>query len=394
MTKRSEVKLHEVKPRELKGRDTIARFNAQFRAAAYEALQILEGKQVDRVYCDFHDDFVVRRLDGPNHEYHFYQVKTKEQRNYQWSLMDLCGLYTQKNKKSSQEKAKILDSFVGKLLLHTVNFNDSCGKVVFLTNVQFKDEVEQLISDLKNKKYDYDYTIILVNKFNECFLDGMRGYSDDKVKEKLSKITFMPGVQYIMDEQDFETRAREQIYRYSEIDLKNLEAKKIIGNLVSLIEKKSFNKISDLSEADLDDSAGVGVAELLNILSISKGAYEALVKGGDEKALKNVSILHRKLQSANVEPNMIEYCCQKKIAWDIWFRDKRHVISEFDLNFLQEKLNGILRDLIQKKIEFKELGDQISVLLDSLKGDIFDGHVTKDLLLGGVFSALVRSESL
>jgi len=394
MSSRSEVKLHEVKPRELDGRDTIARFNGQFKAAAFAALSILEGKEIDRVYCDYHDDFVVRHVIGSRHEYHFYQVKTKSQRNYQWSLMDLCGLYTQKGKKSSQDKDKIVDSFVGKLLLHTVNFKDSCGKVIFMTNVQFKDDVESLIKDLTEKKFDYEYTVVLVNKFNECYFKNQPGYGDDAIKVALSKLSFLPGVQYIMDEQDFEALAREQIYKFSEIDLRNVEAKKIVNNLVNLIEKKSFNKIYDISEADLDNSAGVGLSEILDILSISKGAYEALVKGGDEKALKNASILQRKLSVANADPQMIEYCCKIKLDWDTWFREKRHVIPEYDLNFLQEKLNAILQELVQKRIEFHEISDKLSQLFDSLRGKIFDGHVTKELLFGGVLSAMVRSESL
>ena len=49
------------KPRETAGRETVNRFRMQFQAAAFAALEILSGKDVDRVYCDYHDDFVVRR---------------------------------------------------------------------------------------------------------------------------------------------------------------------------------------------------------------------------------------------------------------------------------------------------------------------------------------------
>lgn len=45
-------------PREVVGRNTISRFRMQFQAAAYAALEILSGKEVDRVYCDYHDGFV------------------------------------------------------------------------------------------------------------------------------------------------------------------------------------------------------------------------------------------------------------------------------------------------------------------------------------------------
>ncbi|MDH8538569.1 dsDNA nuclease domain-containing protein, partial [Klebsiella pneumoniae] len=53
------AELHEVKPREQAGRDTLERYNAQIRAASIACLSILEGKDVKRVFCEFHDDFVI-----------------------------------------------------------------------------------------------------------------------------------------------------------------------------------------------------------------------------------------------------------------------------------------------------------------------------------------------
>lgn len=81
-----------VKPRELAGRDTVRRFQAQFRGAALECLRILEGKSVDRVYCDYHDDFVVREVHPYGAVYEFFQVKTKAEKKHQWSRNELFGL--------------------------------------------------------------------------------------------------------------------------------------------------------------------------------------------------------------------------------------------------------------------------------------------------------------
>jgi hypothetical protein len=102
----------------------IERFDKQFRAAAYAALEILEGKEVDRVYCDYQDDYVVRRIEASGNRYHFVQVKTKGQRNYLWTLVDVFALKAGKKAPSADEvqlKA-VADSFAGKLYLHTVNF--------------------------------------------------------------------------------------------------------------------------------------------------------------------------------------------------------------------------------------------------------------------------------
>jgi hypothetical protein len=45
--------IHDVPARETVGRETILRFRMQFQAAAYAALEILSGKEVDCVDCDY-----------------------------------------------------------------------------------------------------------------------------------------------------------------------------------------------------------------------------------------------------------------------------------------------------------------------------------------------------
>lgn len=85
-------KLHEVEPRENVGRETIARYQAQFRGAAFECLALLEDETLDRVYCDYQDDFVTRLNVEGNYVYNFFQVKTKGKLNYQWSVNDVLGV--------------------------------------------------------------------------------------------------------------------------------------------------------------------------------------------------------------------------------------------------------------------------------------------------------------
>ena len=84
--------IHDVEPREVVGRETMLRFNMQHQAAAYAALEVLESRDVDRVYCDYHDDFVVRRQSSAGTSYHFYQVKTKGKANHLWSLREVFAL--------------------------------------------------------------------------------------------------------------------------------------------------------------------------------------------------------------------------------------------------------------------------------------------------------------
>ncbi len=96
------TELHEVKPREQAGRDTLERYNAQIRAASIACLSILEGKDVKRVYCEFHDDYVIEKNIANDIHYTFVQVKTKEKLREIWKLRDVFGILKRKSAKKPQ----------------------------------------------------------------------------------------------------------------------------------------------------------------------------------------------------------------------------------------------------------------------------------------------------
>jgi hypothetical protein len=380
----------EVAPRETAGRDTIARYRAQFRAAAYECLSILTGKTVDRVYCDYQDDFVSRRPAGGKPIYHFFQVKTKGKPNYQWSKRELFGL----TKRPKPSAASIKESFVGKLMLHTVRFNNSCGNVVFLTNIQLRDEVEDIESAITAGNFAQADVKAFVELFNEAFVDG-QPLEATAIEANLRRLVLKSGVEYLNPhENQFHALARDAIFTYSEVDLQHIECDEIIESLLQMIEAKSFAKLlGSMSESELDDTVGVGIADLLNLLSISRGAYEQLVAGGDPKAIKNASIIQRKLRQASASEQIIEFCSKSKVEWDIWLRNNRHVIPEFDLNHLTDRLNSIKNEWVGGNATFAGLQQLIEYLWLALIAKGLAGTLSRDLLLGGVFAELVRSES-
>ncbi len=90
---------------------------------------------------------------------------------------------------------------------------------------------------------------------------------------------------------------------------------------------------------------------------------------------------------------MIEFCSGSKVQWDIWLRDKRHMLPEFELNFLLEKLSSINKMLTTGSISLAELEDKLEDLWRKVVEKGFSTTLSKELLLGGVFSAMVRSES-
>jgi hypothetical protein len=388
------IMLHTKKPREQSGRDAFSRYKAQVRSAGIASLSILEGNEIDRVYCDLHDDFVIRKKDEHGFSYIFYQVKTKGKQNHNWSVSDIFGL--QKRAKQ-QDPLKIKDSFIGKLLLHTVVFDNFCHAIVFQTNINNADDVEQLLTDIATGKFKDKNTTHLISNFNLCFIDELTSQlSPEKIKFNLSKLKFETDVQYLKGGDDnFEPIARDKIYKFSEVDLSYLESREILIKLLDLVENKSSGIIHDLSIDSIEKYAAISIDDLLPILSISKEAYEALLLGGDSKAIRNASIIQRTLSSAGAGNEEIEYCSRCKTNWDIWLRKNRHVINEFDLQSIQSNITGLLNSIIgsKKSLKISELRQPIKALAHELKCQDLLYDLNIDLILGAVFAELVKAKS-
>jgi len=383
-------KLHEVEPRENVGRETIARYQAQFRGAAFECLSLLGNDALDRVYCDYQDDFVSRlNIDG-SHVYNFFQVKTKGKLNYQWSVNDILGM--RKGAKKC-DPTKFSDSYIGKLLIHTIRFENSCGKVVFLTNVHLNDDLEELRDSIEGDSDNIYYKLLLEN-FNDA-LCPEAPIEDKKIIDRIKKLQLKSNISYLNPhDNNFFSEARETIYQYSEIDLQRSECEEILNSLISLVERKSFGKLlAEIGEEDLDDIAGVSLAEMLDILSLSKEAYQILKDGGDSKAIKSVSIIHRLMSKSGASERMIEYVSDCKVRWDIWFRDKRHTIPEFDLNFILEEIEKNASEWVKSGESLSILRGRIDKALSALDDEDLSATLDRELLLGAVFSFLVRGNA-
>lgn len=383
-------KLHEIEPRENVGRETIARYQAQFRGAAFECLSLLEDEALDRVYCDYQDDFVSRlNVDG-NYVYNFFQVKTKGKLNYQWSVNDVLGI--RKGAKTC-EPAKITDSYLGKLLIHTIKFENTCGNVVFLTNVHLNDDLEELRDAIKDGS-DNKYYKLLLDNFNDA-LSPELPIEDQNVIDRIKKLQLKSNISYLNPHDDkFFSEARETIYKYSEIDLQRAECEEILNSLISLVERKSFGQIlEEIEEDQLDDIAGVSLPEMLDILSISKLAYQSLRDSGDSQAIKNASIIHRLMSKAGASEKMIEYVSNCKVRWDIWFRDKRHTVPEFDLNFILEEIEHNAAEWVKSGEKLPILRSRIDKVFSALEYEDLSVSLDRELLLGAVFSFLVRGNA-
>lgn len=382
----------ETKPaREQNGRDSFSRYRAQARSAAMAALSILEGGRVDRVYCDLHDDFVLRVRSGDSYSYIFYQVKTKSKLNKNWTINEVMGLKATAKKSESHDSSRIKDSFVGKLLLHTVVFDAHCHSVVFQTNVHADDNIDEILADIESGLFANKLTRVLVDRFVECF--GGQALTDTQIKEKISRLKFETDVQHLKEkDNNFEPLARESIYRFSEIELERVELDEILLRLMELVQSKSEGIIEDWTADSIEANAGISVDDLLGILSISKEAYRTILAGGDLKAVKSASIIQRALQKGGAGASEIEYCSRCKSAWDVWVRKNRHVIVDVDLECIFSSVRSTVlsvRDsggkFVLHSIRGPIKGLEAKLLKDELLYDL-----DLDLLFGAFFSELIK----
>jgi len=381
--------IHEKAPRETVGRDVVVRFRMQFQAAAFAALEILSGKEIDRIYCDYHDDFVVRRTVSGVVEYHFFQVKTKGKPNQQWDVDEVFALKKKGALDTKDKLEAIRNSIAGKLFVHTIEFGDQCREVTVLSNVHFKDEVHEVVADLSAGTSAKKYTRQLIEKFADI-VSPNSPLSSAQVEAARKKLSLLSNVQYIGDTLEaFGVAAHHAIWKHSEIALHQHEVERIARSLVTLVEEKSCAPIRGLSKSDIELTTGVGLEDLLQVLSISTQVYHTLLQGGDPDAIKNASILQRKLKEAGTSDAMIESASRAKVSWDVWMRNARHTFPDFKLDLLLEEIDKKCRAWLLGGGALADLETCITELLDSPIGRQFPA-LDVDLLFGALCAAIVR----
>jgi len=214
-----------------------------------------------------------------------------------------------------------------------------------------------------------------------------------KVSELLSRLSLQPAVGYIDKDRDaFADAARTALYKYSEIDLSFHETKELANGLVDLVYRKSKAALAGVVPADISARVGVGLDDLLEVLSISRTAYDALLKGAEPKTLKQASAIQRWLKNAGAGDAMIEFASQKKVDWDLWLRNARHNYSPLDLNQLLDHLDKLYARWAQSGEGFSGLNQSLHEFLSDSLLTKFSG-LDRELLFGAIASVVVRVSS-
>lgn len=381
--------LHDVAPREIDGRETILRFRMQFQAAAFAALEILRGTDVDRVYCDYHDDFVVRRTVEGRQDYHFFQVKTKAKLNRQFGLNEVFSLKKVRQGDDKESLGAIRDSIAGKLFVHTLEFGDACREVTILSNVHFEDDVEHVVKGFQDDATPTKHVEFFLSKFCDIF-ELLPALMPDQVKAITKKLSLVPGASHVGETLEaFISASRTAIYNHSEIDLRPHEIDEIARSLVLMVMTKSCARIPGVKRSELEVLTGIGLEDILGILSISTKVYKNLLAGGDPSAIKAASILQRQLTEAGASEQMIELISRLKVKWDIWLRSARHIHTELDLQTLLDRIDKVCVTWLKSAGIIADLRGHISALAAQIDMARFP-NLNEELIFGGVSAAMVR----
>ncbi|HHU0028882.1 TPA: hypothetical protein ACT9M1_003039, partial [Legionella pneumophila] len=275
-----------------------------------------------------------------------------------------------------------------------------CKSVHIVTNAHFEDEISELLSKTKNTNNHQDLIVnsqlakLILEFFQTEFDDANVNY--EAVFDFLKKIELDSNAGKLNDiEGDQEAIYLGRIYEYTEVSLEQAQAKKIASSLIDLVRRKSMRDIPEnVSEEELDQIASIEFNDVLNILSLSKAAYEELRKGGDDKALKSTSILQRLLKRCNASETMIVSACKAKVAWDNWIRNNRHIIGESDYFVLESLVKDVVYNFSSSNLSLHEMVKSLAVIPNKLEGKIPSAITLDTDLIFGLFWAIIVKEEL
>lgn len=383
---------HDALPRELGGRTALERFDCQIKSGVIACLEILNENEVHKVYCEFHDDVVVQRKLNDSLTYDFIQVKTRKNIGEPWGLNDLFGINTQKG--GSLTAKTLHESFIGKLLQHITQFGKECNSVIFQTNVALDKNISELKDCFKNGDLSNKWAQLLSVSYSEAFSREGQEITEEKIVENFKKLKFEEDVSYLkLVSSTYHSEVRSKIYEFSEIDLRHREAEEITIKLEDLVFRKSKEPLKNFSYEEIEKITSIGIEDLLKVLAISRDAYLALKSGGDEKAIRNASIIQRTLEAAGVSQESIAYCSECKIKWDVWVRESQLDFLDVEgIKGIIEKQLNIIID-VNNKLKLAELSAAVKSAIKDLERDELIFDLNRDQVLGAFFSQIVKLKS-
>lgn len=377
--------LHEVNPREQSGRDAVARFKAQYRAAAFECLSLLKDDEIVAIYCDLHDDYVIKRIIDKQEYYDFFQVKTNGKNGFQWGISDIFGY----KRKKIQDFNNIRDSFFGKLVNHAIEFGDACNTINVQSNKDFCEEIYEIEDEFSKVENKNKVHVLIKKEFKNIFKNSS-SLSDAEIQECLAKFK-LHGASEVVDIEggNYLPLARHEICEISEVDLSFEEAVEVSLGVLELVQNKSTGVIKVWSKAEIDKLASICLDDILKIMTISPSSYRYLKDGGDKSALKHTSIIHRFFKETGAKDDLIEYLCLCKSKYDQWNSNTKHFLNELDFNIFKSDIKDMVEEWVKKGCGNTSFLKMASNYKKNSQYQFVDG-MEEDVIVGGLLSEVVR----
>jgi hypothetical protein len=389
-------RLGQIEPRERAGAQTGRKYEYQYERTARAALDLLaDGLKHVCVYCDWHDDYVVEIGDPPT-RYSFHQVKGRKTSQGPWRFGEFFGVAKSKARVLSKKPAIVkMNAVLPLMLLHHINFSDSCAGVSFVTNTGIDPELSGFLTTLNNK----NSITALPEGVRFAFEHIAQAYTTTTpplAPSAAELFVWLRGLKVHTDQGQLENadaallELADVVVKYSEIELLQRQAKQIAREIVNRVRAKvaCSTTVVPASDIQLRHDKGIGVDELLTELSLSAQAYEALRVGAGSDVVKTLSRLQRFCEKHGMKEHIVPIC-DFKALWDMWRTVERHFLKSTDYVLLESKAHEVLRaKLAIKQIvhEAKEIAKQFANLTVT--------PLTPEHVMGLIFFLAAQSEAL
>lgn len=389
-------RLGQVEPRERAGAQTGRKYEYQYERTARAALDLLadSAKHVC-VYCDWHDDYVIETGDPPTC-YVFNQVKGRKSSQGPWTFAEFFGVAMKKAKTPSKKPAAVkTNAVVPLMLLHYKNFSDSCAGLAFVTNAGLDPALSTFLETISRSANE----AALPEDARIAFEHIARAYAatNPSVAPSAADLfAWLRGLRVHTDQGQLEgadaalLELADIVVDYSEIDLRQRQAKQIAREIVNRVRGKVAHctTVVPTSDDQLRRDKGIVITELLSVLSLSAQAYEELKAGAGRDTVKTLSRLHRFCLNNSMKDHLVSVC-GFKARWDMWRTVERHFLKSTDYVLLEGKAHEVLkaRMTVGRMVgEAKDIAKQFAGLTAT--------PLTPEDVMGLIFSLAAESEAL
>jgi hypothetical protein len=280
----SGLRLGEVEPRERAGSQTGRKYEYQYERTARASLDLLVDElQRVCVYCDWHDDFVVE-VGTLSPRYIFNQVKGRNLSEGPWTFNDFFGVLRKKSKTKSKKPSTVnATAIIPRMVLHYKNFGDNCVGLVFVTNAGLHPDLSKVLADISSASSIEampEETRIAFKHIADAYVaaNPQLASSACDLFSWIRQLVVYAGQGQLEPPDAALLELADIVVQFSEIELLQRQAKQIARELVSCVRDKVGYTTTVVPAVDeqLRREKGIVVGDLLEVLSLSPGAYEQL----------------------------------------------------------------------------------------------------------------------